>query len=118
MNENSIMVIHPYLHKGTWVFDDEEKNLHREPFIAGIDTMISMVVESEDLDVDGFSVCFSSSFMPGTHFTLDWIRKEGGGNWYKCPELGMEGWLCPALYKYFSDAPKKIYTLFQKRIKS
>ena len=77
MNENSIMVIHPYLHKGTWVFDDEEKSLHREPFIAGIDTMISMVVESEKLDSDGFSVCFSASFMPGA--TLPWtgfVRKE------------------------------------------
>ena len=118
MNENSIMVMHPYLHKGTWVFDDEEKNLQREPFIAGIDAMISMIVESENLDVDGFSVCFSASFMPGSHFTLDWVRNEGGGNWYKCPELGMEGWLCPALYKYFPDPPKKIYTLFQKKIET
>ena len=81
MNENSIMVIHPYLHKGTWVFDDEDKNLQREPFIAGIDAMISMIVESENLDVDGFSVCFSASFMPGSHFTLDWVRNEGGGIW-------------------------------------
>ena len=89
MNENSIMVIHPYLHKGTWVFDDEEKNLQREPFIAGSDAMISMIVVSENLDVDGFSVCFSASFMPGSHFTLDWVRKEGGGNWYNCPELGL-----------------------------
>ena len=118
MNENSIMVIHPYLHKGTWVFDDEDKNLQREPFIAGIDAMISMIVESENLDVDGFSVCFSASFMPGSHFTLDWVRNEGGGNWYKCPELGMEGWLCPALYKYFPDPPKKIYTLVQKKIET
>ena len=39
MNDNSVMVIHPYLHKGTWVFDDEDKGLAREPFIAGIDTL-------------------------------------------------------------------------------
>lgn len=116
MNENSIMIIHPYLHEGAWVFDDEDKGLQKEPFIAGIDAMISRIVESQNLEVQGFSVCFSAGFMPGATFTLDWLREEGGGNWYACPELGMEGWLCPALYKYFAVAPQKIYTLFQKRI--
>ena len=41
MNNNSVMTIYPYLHKGTWVFDDEDRGLQREPFIAGIDTMLS-----------------------------------------------------------------------------
>ena len=113
MNDNSVMVIHPYLHKGTWVFDDEDKGLAREPFIAGIDTMLSNIVEMKGLDKNGFSVLFSGSFLPDAHMTLDWLRADGGGNWYSCPEHGMEGWLCPALYKYFEEAPKKIWTIFK-----
>ena len=116
MNDNSIMTIYPYLHKGTWVFDDEDKGLQREPFIAGIDTMLSNVVAMQGLDKDGFCVQFSSSFLPNAHMTLDWLRADGGGNWYSCPELGMEGWLCPALYKYFTEAPKKIWTTFTNKI--
>jgi hypothetical protein len=117
MNNNSIMVVYPYLHKGTWVFDDEDKGLQREPFIAGIDGMLSNVVDMQNLDENGFALHFSSSFMPNAHMTLDWIRSEGGGNWYRCNELGMDGWLCPALYKYFTEAPKKIWTIFQNKIK-
>ena len=113
MNDNSVMVINPYLHKGTWVFDDEDKGLHREPFVAGIDTMLSNVVDMKGLDENGFSLIFSGSFLPDAHMTLEWIRAEGGGNWYHCPQLGSEGWLCPALYKYFNDAPKKIWVIFK-----
>lgn len=116
MNDNSIMVIYPYLHKGTWVFDDEDKNLAREPFVAGIDAMLSNVVAMKGLNKDGFCVQFSSSFLPSAHMTLDWLREDGGGNWYSCPELGAEGWLCPALYKYFKEAPRKIWAIFSNKI--
>jgi hypothetical protein len=27
----------------------------------------------------------------------------------------MEGWLCPALFKYFDSAPKKIYAQFRPK---
>jgi hypothetical protein len=28
---------------------------------------------------------------------------------YRWPDKGMEGWLCPALLRYFSEAPAKLY---------
>jgi hypothetical protein len=40
---------------------------------------------------------------------LEWKREEYGGNWYFSSEFKMEGWLCPALFKYFDNAPKEIY---------
>jgi hypothetical protein len=39
---------------------------------------------------------------------------EDGGNWYRSADLDMEGWLCPALFRYFDQAPKRIYA----RVKS
>ncbi len=36
-------------------------------------------------------------------------NQEMGGNWYWNESLGMEGWLCPALFKYFDTAPERIY---------
>jgi len=40
---------------------------------------------------------------------LQWAREEYGDNWYFSPEFKMEGWLCPALFKYFDQAPKEIF---------
>ena len=37
------------------------------------------------------------------------MREEGGGNVYRWTETGQEGWLCPALFKYFDQAPAKLY---------
>ena len=41
---NSLMVIALYKYQGSWVFDDPATGLLREPFIAGIDTMIDEAV--------------------------------------------------------------------------
>jgi hypothetical protein len=40
---------------------------------------------------------------------VTWRRGEYGGNWYYSEEYEAEGWLCPALLKYFADAPEEIY---------
>ena len=46
--------------------------------------------------------------IPGNH-------DHGGGNWYYSPDLEKEGWLCPALFKYFDEAPEKIYARFEAK---
>jgi len=33
--------------------------------------------------------------------------------WYYSADLGIEGWLCPALLKYFEAAPERIYAQFK-----
>ena len=40
---------------------------------------------------------------------MAWKREEHNGNWYYSEALGMEGWLCPVLLKYFESAPPRIY---------
>jgi hypothetical protein len=45
---------------------------------------------------------------------LVWVAQEYGGNWYRWGAKNMDGWLCPALFKYFSEAPKKIYCKAEK----
>jgi hypothetical protein len=106
---NSINLIAPYKHLGFWVFDDERVGLAQEPFVDGADTMIDRVVENIPNAEKGFILVFSASPFPGHRYRLDWLRAdEDGGNWYREEELGMEGWLCPALFKYFDEALKRI----------
>jgi hypothetical protein len=106
---NSLRVLAPYKYEGMWVFDDPAVGLVREPFVAGIDTMIDRLVADIPNAQAGFRLVFSMTFFPTHTVKLEWRREEGGGNWYFCPQLNLEGWLCPALFKYFDEAPSELY---------
>jgi len=107
--KNAIMAIHPYQDGGLWVFDDADVGLRKEPFVEGADVIIDMMVHGIPGAAQGFTLLFSASQFPSAQLELVWQREEFGGNWYSCPALGLEGWLCPALLNYFATAPKIIY---------
>ena len=112
---NSINVIAPYKHHGMWVFDDSRVGLVQEPFVSGADTMIDRVVAEIPDAGRGFVLIFSSTPFPGHQYRLDWRRSQGGGNWYYSEQLQIEGWLCPALLRYFADAPKQLFVAVKPR---
>lgn len=112
---NSLFVIVPYKYEGMWVFDDSKVGLLREPFVAGVDTMIDRLVAGIPQAEEGFRAIFSAAPFPGHTERLDWRREESGGNWSYNDRFKMEGWLCPALFKYFPAAPKTIYVQVEPR---
>ena len=111
---NALMVIFPYRHKGMWVFDAEDVGLRKEPFVSGADTIIDYAVDTLGIQNarKGFRLVFSANPFPDYPLKLDWLREGDGGNWYASEQFDMEGWLCPALLKYFEEAPKEIYARF------
>ena len=111
---NSIMAIHPYKHHGLWVFDDPAKGLVQEPFIAGADVIIERLAAGIPNADAGFTLVFSTNPFPGYQAEFVWQRADVGDNWYYNQTLGLEGWLCPALQKYF-DSPARIYAEFRAR---
>lgn len=108
---NQIMAIHPYWLEtvGTWVFDDAAVGLHQEPFVAGIPEMIDELVTGIPNARRGFRLLFSAAPFPGWQRKLLRVREEYGGWWYALESRGAEGWLCPALFRYFQDAPAELY---------
>src|SRR5438876_8674557 len=68
---NALMVIAPYTFEGLWVFDDAAVGLSKEPFIAGIDTLIDIPDAQH-----GFRAIFSGRQFPGTNFK--WFRAGNG----------------------------------------
>jgi hypothetical protein len=106
---NSLLVIAPYKYAGTWVFDDPSRGLKQEPFVVGIPQMIDKLVADIPNADQGFRLIFSAKEFPGYTHKLVWKRKDKSGNWYYSPQLKAEGWLCPALFKFFKTAPKEIY---------
>ncbi|MGD0898207.1 MAG: DUF6717 family protein [Thermoguttaceae bacterium] len=106
---NAIMVIAPYRYHGTWVFDDPRAGLVREPFVGGVPEMIDFLVKDIPDAQKGFRLTFSAREFPGYQKKLTWVRGDSTGNWYRTEDPPMEGWLCPALFKYYREAPKDLY---------
>ena len=108
---NQILVIAPYWLEsaGTWVFDDDAVDLVQEPFVSGIPEMIDELVADIPNAKRGFRLLFSASPFPGYQRKLTRLREELGGWWYESNQPKGEGWLCPALFRYFDEAPEEIY---------
>jgi len=108
---NQILVIAPYWLEtvGTWVFDDDAVNLAQEPFVSGIPEMINELVADIPNAKTGFRLLFSAAPFPGHQRKLTRVREEMDGWWYSLDEPESEGWLCPALFRYFDQAPEEIY---------
>ena len=81
----------------------------RSPFVLGVPAMIEILVKDIPEAEKGFVLFFSESPFPRYQSELTWLREESGGNWYRETRTGLEGWLCPALFRYFREAPRRIY---------
>ena len=106
---NAINVIAPYRYLDMWVFDDPRVGLSAEPFVGGADTMIDRITADIPNAQDGFIMVFSATPFPDHQFRLEWRREERCGNIYYSPDLDAEGWLCPALLRYFETSPPEIH---------
>lgn len=112
---NSLLVIAPYRYQGTWVFDDPRAGLVREPFVAGIPEMIDVLVQDIPDADQGFRLLFSAREFPGFQKRLTWLRGDKGGNFYRLDDPPMEGWICPAMFKYYDDAPRELFVKAEPR---
>lgn len=111
VNMNSIMVLHPYWKFNTWVFTDPITGLVDEPFVAGFPAIIDEMVKDIPNAIDGFIGTFSGSYFPDYTHVITKVRTDeyGVGTYYQLDGTELVGWLCPALFKYFTEAPDKIY---------
>jgi hypothetical protein len=113
---NSLLILAPYKFAGTWVFDDPSAGLLREPFVNGIPEIIDDMVKDVPQAEAGFRLLFCAQPFPGHTHKLTWLRADvHSGNWYRCEQTGKEGWLCPALFKYYREAPKELYAKAEKK---
>ena len=110
---NSISVLRVTEVDGVWAFDDAAKDLHREAFVAGADTLCAQLARQVG-NTDAVTILFSKTKFPTAQIRLDWVGPEGGGNQYVWKETDHKLWLCPALLKYFDTPPKRIYVEARK----
>ena len=108
---NNVFVIYPERSKlGVWTFTDEKVGLINEPFVGAINEYMDFMTKDIKDAQNGFPLYFSSSKLPNTKMTLHKVDGDINGTYYAFEELDMQiGWLCPALFKYFDEAPKTFY---------
>lgn len=80
---NAMMVIFPYGDRQTWVFDDEQVGLIKEPFVSSVPDTIDLLVQDIPHTNEGFRLLFSASSFPKYQAELIWLKEEYGGNWYR-----------------------------------
>ena len=108
---NTVFVIYPKRSPfGVWTFTDVSVGLTDEPFMGIInqfmDDMTTDIIDAKN----GFPLYFSKTKLPNTKLTLHKAGGDSSGTYYAFEELGMQvGWLCPALFKYFTDSPDTFY---------
>ncbi|HTU19086.1 MAG TPA: DUF6717 family protein [Gemmataceae bacterium] len=114
---SQIKVIRPYKWEGIWVFDDPAVGLAKEALVAGMPELIEIATDQAGIrePEKGFVALFSKDPFPTAQVCLEHVREEGGGNVYRWPAVGREGWLCPALFRYFDQAPERLYVEVRAR---
>jgi len=112
---NQINVIAPYKYLGMWVFDDPKVGLMQEPFVGGADNILDLMVREVPGASNGFVLLFSGGSFPGSQYRFEWRGPEGSGNLYYSTEMDAEGWLCPALLKYFEQPPEELFVQVKPR---
>lgn len=90
----------------TWVFSDEKVGLVDEPFVSGFPEIINVYVPH---DVKTFNLTFSDYPFPAYTTVVQRQEQQYDGWWYLNQQSGLRGWLCPALYKYYSTPPLNVY---------
>jgi len=110
----------PYRKYGTWIFDDPDVGLVREPFVLGIPEMIDVMVINIPNAENGFRMCFGltrPAKVEGVHHVKLMALEEGGG-WYRDVSTRMGGWLCPATLNYFPAFPKNLFIWAEEMLES
>lgn len=107
---NAIFTIFPYKHNGQWMFDDKERDVLREAFVAGADDLLDLICQG----AEKCTAIFSAGKFPDAMFTLRLIEKDDYGSTYYCEELSHDLWLCPCLWVYINPSPETIYLKIKK----
>lgn len=106
---NALFAVEPYRDNGNWYLDDPSVGLVREPFVEGVPEMIDQLIAALPGSPDRFRLIFSSKAFPGAQHCLRLDEEAFDGGWYTLEPLGLRGWLCPALLKYYPAPPTEIH---------
>jgi hypothetical protein len=105
---DGVFVIAPYLKEGTWVFDDEKRNLIEEPFVAGVPEIINELVEDIPNARAGFRLTFSAKPFLRLRACCEAWASRRRRILVSCGEFRKEGMALSCLVQVLSDCSREI----------
>lgn len=98
--------IDPYLEDGSWYFDDPKVGLVHEPLTDGVPELLALICDGEP---ERCRLLFHDTKIGQPMITLVRDGSYLGSSVYHDPVTKQECLLCPALLRYFSQAPEVMY---------
>ena len=94
----------------SWIFDDSDLGISKEPFVEGSSDAIDFVSKELKLDLNSSRLLIASTEKFEKSFETKLLHFNKQTNWstYFLPGFGIHK-LCPVLLDYFKESPKKIY---------
>ncbi len=113
--KNSIFILQPTRNRyGIWAFDDINTGLVQEPFVGDTNILIDNMVLEAGYTLEeaskGIALLFSPDPFQGHQSEIYLIETTPYGSTYGNDKWDIEPWLCPALYKYFPQAPQRLFS--------
>ena len=101
---NQMNTLEFYRKNDCWVYDDPTFKRVAEPLVLGASELLDTVMKFQlgYITRKRIIVTFSANVFPGAL-----CGHHEGGNWYTFNNE--RGWLCPALFDYFTNAPEELW---------
>lgn len=113
---NKLFTLSAFFKDGLWMFNDPRRDIYEEPFIAGADIMFDVMSKRIDRPEINFCfILFANAPLPTCDVHAKHLKPDGYGGHVYCVKqftdqlIGFEFWLCPALLKFFPEAPKDLF---------
>lgn len=83
----------------------------QEPFVSGVpETIDDLARDIPDVGVEFSAVVVIPAISELSAYAA-WVREEMGGNWCKANDPPTEGWVWPALFRYFARPPTEFFVM-------
>jgi hypothetical protein len=114
---NALFEISLYRIGKTWFFDDKDREIIREPFVAGASEIIQKYLNKKGLGRrrKNISIIFSTTWIPNWDIHLVCTEKCGKTSAYYKDQEEDVCWLCPAQIKFFGQIADEIYATINNK---
>jgi hypothetical protein len=110
---NSIFILYPKRSSfGVWSFDDDTRGLVNEPFVGETNKLLDMMAKESGYSLEDnpqVALLFSDDNFPESQCSLVLRETSNSGSTYIDLKRKLTPWLCPAMFKYFKNAPSNLF---------
>ena len=106
-----MMTLKIYKNQGIWMFDDESKNIEKEPFVGGFSELIDFILKEKGVWAGshrGIDIEFSLEKEAQDMVEITKVE-DMDNDWALYQYNDMQGTLCPVTLQYLGKHPESFF---------